>query len=110
GTGACPYKGLESFDVEDAAVFFGRERLVSELVARLPGAQLLGIVGPSGSGTWARTVIRPGEHPALPEAPAGRAVLAVDQFEELFTVCRDERERAAFVTALRDRARNGTIV
>jgi WD40 repeat protein/DNA-binding SARP family transcriptional activator len=133
-SGACPYKGLESFDVDDAAVFFGRERLVAEMVARLPGARLLGIVGPSGSGkssalragllaaigagvlpgseSWPRAVIRPGEHPLqlLPEAPAGRAVLAVDQFEELFTVCRDERERAAFVAALRDRARHDTIV
>ncbi|MDA0158851.1 AAA family ATPase [Solirubrobacter ginsenosidimutans] len=130
--GACPYKGLETFDVEDAAVFFGRERLVAELVARLPGARLLGIVGPSGSGkssamragllaaigagvlpgseTWAQAVIRPGERPTLPEPPAGWAVLAVDQFEELFTVCRDEGERAAFVAALLDRARHDTIV
>ncbi len=119
-SGACPYKGLEAFDVDDADVFFGRERLVAELVARLPGAPLLGIVGPSGSGkssalragllaaigagvlpgseTWTRAVIRPGEHPALPEPSA---VLAVDQFEELFTVCRDESERAAFVAGPR---------
>ena len=127
--GACPYKGLAAFEVGDAAVFFGRERLVAELVARLPGASLLGIVGPSGSGkssvmraglvaaigagvlpgseAWTRAVIRPGEHPALPERSA---VLAIDQFEELFTVCRDERERATFVAALLDRARHDTIV
>jgi WD40 repeat protein/DNA-binding SARP family transcriptional activator len=132
--GACPYKGLDSFDVEDSAEFFGRERLVAEMVARLPGARLLGIVGPSGSGKssvmragllaaisagvlpgserWARAVIRPGEHPlrALPEPPTGRALLAVDQFEELFTACRDERERAAFVDALVLRTQRGTIV
>ena len=30
----CPFKGLASFDVEDAAVFFGRERLVADMVAR----------------------------------------------------------------------------
>ena len=47
---ACPFKGLASFDVEDAPLFFGRERLVAEMVARLPGARLMGIVGPSGSG------------------------------------------------------------
>ncbi|MGH2967703.1 MAG: hypothetical protein ACRDK0_01375, partial [Solirubrobacteraceae bacterium] len=47
---ACPFKGLEPFDVGDAELFFGRERLVAELVARLPGTSLLGVIGPSGSG------------------------------------------------------------
>ena len=47
---ACPFKGLASFGVEDADVFFGRERLVAEMVARLAGAPLMGIVGSSGSG------------------------------------------------------------
>jgi DNA-binding SARP family transcriptional activator len=47
---ACPFKGLTSFDVEDAPVFFGRERLVADMIARLPGTRLMGIVGPSGSG------------------------------------------------------------
>ena len=81
----CPYKGLASFDVADADTFFGREQLVAELVARMPGATLLGVVGPSGSGKssivraglsaalargalpgseeWVQVVIRPGEHP-----------------------------------------------
>src|SRR5215211_685586 len=123
---ACPFKGLEPFDVADAGYFFGRERLVAEMVARLPGATLLGVVGPSGSGkssavragllpalasgvlpgseAWTRTVIRPGERPmdALERAPSG-GVLVVDQFEELFTACRDEGQRAAFADALVDR-------
>ena len=46
-------EGPKTVDLElfaDAEVFFGRERLVAELVARLVGAPLLGIVGPSGSG------------------------------------------------------------
>ena len=46
-----PYKGLATFDADDAAYFFGRERLVAELVARLVGAPLLAVVGPSGSGS-----------------------------------------------------------
>ena len=124
----CPFKGLASFDADDAPYFFGRERLVAELVARLVGAPLLAVVGPSGSGKssvvragllpalksgvlpgsehWQQIVIRPGEHPlrsldrALATAPADRFVLAVDQFEETFTVCRDEAERAAFVSQL----------
>ena len=37
GTVACPFKGLASFEVDDADVFFGRERLVAEMVARLAG-------------------------------------------------------------------------
>jgi WD40 repeat protein/DNA-binding SARP family transcriptional activator len=125
----CPYKGLASFEVVDAPYFFGRERLIAELVAGLVGASLLGVVGPSGSGKssvlragllpalaggvlprsqeWAQVLIRPGEHPLreLSKALAGagdasRVVIAVDQFEETFTACADERERAAFIAAL----------
>jgi WD40 repeat protein/DNA-binding SARP family transcriptional activator len=125
----CPYKGLASFEAGDTGFFFGRERLVAELVARATGTPFLGIVGPSGSGktsalhagllaalaggvlpgseAWALAVLRPGEHPlraleqALAAAPDhGRRVVAVDQFEEAFTTCRDESERDAFVDAL----------
>jgi WD40 repeat protein/DNA-binding SARP family transcriptional activator len=130
----CPFKGLASFEDADAEYFFGRERLVAELIARLVGAPLLGIVGPSGSGKSSvlragllpaleagvlpgsaacrQVVIRPGEHPmrALEAAWPGDdepVALAVDQFEETFTVCRDEDERTAFiaqlVSATRDR-------
>jgi hypothetical protein len=59
----CPYKGLAAFGVEDAEYFFGRERLVAELVARIVGAPLLAVVGPSGSGK--SSVIRAGLQPAL---------------------------------------------
>jgi DNA-binding SARP family transcriptional activator/energy-coupling factor transporter ATP-binding protein EcfA2 len=81
----CPYKGLARFEPSDAEFFFGRERLVAELVARLVGAGLLGVVGPSGSGKsslvraglvpalrggvlpgsqrWRQVLMRPGEHP-----------------------------------------------
>ena len=94
GEQVCPFKGLASFDVADADSFFGREQLVAELVARLPGATLLGVVGPSGSGKssivraglsaalasgalpgsedWAQVVIRPGEHPLDELAQARR--------------------------------------
>jgi WD40 repeat protein/DNA-binding SARP family transcriptional activator len=131
----CPFKGLAAFEPEDAAFFFGRERLVAEMVARLAGAPLLGLVGPSGSGKssalragllpalrqgvlpgsegWAIALLRPGEHPlrALEEAtstaaPSDRLVLAVDQLEEAFVACRDERERAAFMDTLVRSARD----
>jgi len=134
----CPFKGLAHFDVADAEYFFGRERLVAELVSRAVDAPLVGVVGPSGSGKssilragllaalaagalpgsedWRVVLVRPGEHPraaldrllggqSLPDVVAGlahgaRLVLAVDQLEELFTICRDEAERAAFVASL----------
>jgi len=81
----CPYKGLASFDQDDAAYFFGRERLVGELAARTVQVGLLGVVGASGSGKssvvaagllpslragllpgseqWTQAAMRPGEHP-----------------------------------------------
>ena len=61
--GICPFKGLASFEPVDADYFFGRERLVAQLVARLVGAGFLGIVGPSGSGK--SSVLRAGLLPAL---------------------------------------------
>ena len=121
----CPFRGLAPFDVDDALVFFGRENLVGEMLARLAGASLLGVVGPSGSGkssavragllpelaggvlpgseAWTQTLLRPGDHPlrALERVGGeGHRLVAVDQFEELFTLCRDEGERTAFVDAL----------
>jgi DNA-binding SARP family transcriptional activator/WD40 repeat protein/type II secretory pathway predicted ATPase ExeA len=59
----CPYKGLARFEAADAVNFFGRERLVAELVARLAGARLLAVVGPSGSGK--SSLVRAGLLPAL---------------------------------------------
>ena len=81
----CPYRGLAPFDAAHAEYFFGRERLVAELVARLVGSTLLAVVGPSGSGKssavragllpaladgvvpgsehWRRAVMRPGARP-----------------------------------------------
>jgi WD40 repeat protein/DNA-binding SARP family transcriptional activator len=139
----CPFKGLAPFDESDSEYYFGRERLVAELVARLVGAPLLGVVGPSGSGkssvvraglmpalaggvlpgseTWVRVLMRPGEHPLaeLEAAVSGiegdpKVVLVVDQFEEIFTACRDEDERATFVAELmrvaEDRYGRGLVV
>ena len=129
GIVVCPFKGLASFDLDDSGFFFGRERLVAEMVARLVGAPLMGIVGPSGSGKssalragllpalaegvlpgsegWTLMLLRPGEHPAraldgavAAAGPDARLVIAVDQFEEIFTACRDEAERVAFVDRL----------
>jgi class 3 adenylate cyclase len=93
----CPFKGLAPFETADADYFFGRERLVAELIARLVGTSLLGVIGPSGSGKssvvragllpalatgvlpgsqrWRQVVMRPGEDPAkeLERALTGRS-------------------------------------
>lgn len=48
--GRCPYKGLEVFEEEDAELFFGRERLVVDLLGRVKESRTVFITGPSGSG------------------------------------------------------------
>lgn len=80
-----PYRGLANFESADADFFYGRERLVAEVAAKLAGASMLGVVGDSGSGKssvvragllpalrggalpgserWIVAVMRPGEHP-----------------------------------------------
>lgn len=59
----CPYRGLAAFQPEDADRFFGRERLVAELVARLDRERVLFVIGPSGSGK--SSVVRAGLIPAV---------------------------------------------
>jgi DNA-binding SARP family transcriptional activator len=132
-TDVCPYKGLARFEAADAEFFFGREQVVAEGVGRLVGGRFLALVGPSGSGKssllragllhalgsgaipgsgrWTYVVIRPGDHPldAMAHAMSGqgeadRRVLAVDQFEEVFTACSDDAERTAFLDAITEAA------
>jgi WD40 repeat protein len=64
---AVPYRGLASFQPEDAGWFYGRERLTEVLIAHLAGqldsGGLLVAVGPSGSGK--SSLLRAGMIPAL---------------------------------------------
>jgi transcriptional regulator with XRE-family HTH domain len=78
-----PYRGLASFQPEDAAWFFGREELVLHLVrlATGPGAPglPLAVVGPSGSGK--SSLLRAGLVPRLRSGttarPDGRRVVRI---------------------------------
>jgi WD40 repeat protein len=75
-----PYPGLEAFTEDDAAVFFGRDREIAELVGRLhpavPGRaqRFVAVVGPSGSGK--SSLVRAGLLPALARR-RGRWAVAV---------------------------------
>ena len=88
---ACPYPGLLAYQVEDADVFFGRERDLLACLDRLREVGVLAVVGPSGCGksslvragvaaTLERNggrvqVVTPGAHPLdeLEAAAAGQA-------------------------------------
>jgi WD40 repeat protein len=59
----CPYLGLDSFHETNQSVFFGRERLVRELVSKLKSARFLAVLGSSGSGK--SSMVRAGLIPAL---------------------------------------------
>ncbi len=112
----CPYKGLAFFDVGDAPYFFGRERLIAQLVARLVDAPLLAVVGASGSGKssvvraglvaavgagtlpgseqWHTVMTTPTQPPPELGTNGVRTLLVVDQFEELFTALPRARQES----------------
>jgi WD40 repeat protein/energy-coupling factor transporter ATP-binding protein EcfA2 len=46
----CPYLGLDSFRESSHTLFFGRQRLIEDLVGWLKEHRLLAVLGPSGSG------------------------------------------------------------
>jgi WD40 repeat protein len=166
----CPYPGLAAFTAEQTQWFFGRDRLVSEIIGRLDGRRFGGgpliVVAPSGAGKsslfqaglipalmrgalpgvgsrdWPRLVFTPTSHPIrqaaaciasvagtdpevvaadLAAAPGDgaailraaltareqgrgadvpRAIVIVDQLEELFTLCTNESERRGFIELL----------
>ncbi|HEY3484892.1 MAG TPA: BTAD domain-containing putative transcriptional regulator [Ilumatobacteraceae bacterium] len=67
-----PFKGLLAFQEGDAGDFFGRDRLVADVVTRLDGgATLVTLVGPSGSGK--SSVVRAGVIPAVNKGALGDA-------------------------------------
>lgn len=145
----CPYVGLESFGESKRRLFFGRERVLAEMVEHLRQQPFLVVMGPLGSGKSSmllgglvpalRSGVLPGSErwryypPFSPSADplaslalaAGAsiaddtgpltaeglvrvingsgdepAVLVIDRFEELFTLCPSPERREAFADAL----------
>ncbi|TDB88184.1 hypothetical protein E1264_12355 [Actinomadura sp. KC216] len=109
-----PYPDLVPLDATDADLFFGRDQLLEDLLKAVQRAPLTVVAGASGSGkssllgagllakltadgTPARRVT-PGPHPVYEESDD--AVLIIDQFEEVFTLVADERERDAYLDRL----------
>ncbi|APU15699.1 MULTISPECIES: hypothetical protein [Actinoalloteichus] len=67
GQGPCPYPGLAAFDRDHASWFFGRNRLVAEVIERLDERRSSGgalmVIAPSGAGK--SSLLRAGLIPAL---------------------------------------------
>lgn len=120
----CPYRGLLPFEPRHRHLFFGREQVVAEAVARITPGRLLAVVGASGSGkssvlragvvaaveagelalVRSARLITPGAQPRLRLRDLDTELLVVDQFEELYTQCRDADRRDRFIAALLARA------
>jgi WD40 repeat protein len=109
----CPFKGMAAFREADREFFFGREPEVARLAGLLGEHPFLAVLGASGSGKSSlvmagllptlkikAAVLTPSAEPAarLEQSLASEPDLVViDQFEELFTLCRDEGQRRAFI-------------
>ncbi|XYH98714.1 protein kinase domain-containing protein [Sorangium sp. So ce1128] len=64
-----PFAGLFAFQEADAARFFGRDRDIAAMAARLRNQQLVVVAGPSGAGK--SSFVRAGVIPALKRAEEG---------------------------------------
>jgi energy-coupling factor transporter ATP-binding protein EcfA2 len=132
GEGHAPYRGLEQFEAGDRELFFGRDRLVEDVLEVVREQRFAAVLGASGSGKSSLLraglvprleqivreqhgeatleVITPGARPAATHArlltPGGPGQggperwVVVDQFEEVFTQCRDRADRWRFVDLL----------
>ncbi|MFI6439870.1 helix-turn-helix domain-containing protein [Streptomyces sp. NPDC050759] len=124
-----PYRGLARFEPGDRELFFGRDRPVADLLGLVREHRFAAVFGASGSGKSsllraglipaaqeaaqglgrpaALRIVTPGERPAVtygrllaPGDGEPDSWLIVDQFEEVFTLCRDRAERTRFIDLL----------
>ena len=127
--GAVPYRGLARYEPADRLLFFGRDRLLDEMRELVFGHRFAVVFGASGSGKssllragliprlqdriaqqerpGALRILTPGARPATtyghllaPGEGEPESWVVVDQFEEVFTLCRDRAERTRFVDLL----------
>ncbi len=70
-----PYAGLSSFQERDAGKFFGRNREIAEMLARIRDRPVMTVVG--GSGTGKSSFVRAGVVPALKRSGEPWEVLVV---------------------------------
>ncbi len=127
-----PYRGLLTYQVDDAAWFFGRGRLIAHLARMVERQRFVAVFGVSGSGKssllraglvpavtgdggYLPVLLTPGSRPltalrrAVGAEPSDRNLLVVvDQFEELFTLCQDPAARTGFVAELAALVGDGT--
>jgi energy-coupling factor transporter ATP-binding protein EcfA2 len=124
----CPYRGLLAFEPSDRHLYFGREVILRDVLRRIAPGELFAVVGASGSGKSSLLragvvatvqaaevesvnsvrLITPGGDPLLDLDPYADELLVVDQFEELYTQCRDAERRGRFIAALL--SRRGSVV
>ena len=110
-----PYKGLRPFGEGDSDDFFGRDKLVHELVASMTDrdqeAHLLAVIGPSGSGKSSLVhaglvpALRRGAVPGSDDWFVSTMVPGVDPFENLETALL--RVAVNPPTSLRDQLADG---
>lgn len=119
-----PFRGLESFRPADSEFFFGREALTEKLVRKIKAHSFLAVLGASGSGKSSLVmagvipaldsdyvIFRPGTNPLGElESARGKSLIVVDQFEELFTLTRDESARKDFIARLLDESSRARII
>ena len=101
-----PYRGLEPFTAEQAAVFFGRDADIAALTTRVRAQPVVVVAGPSGAGKsslvqaglipslqqdqrWSVALVRPGQDPWLRLA----AGLLIAQHGRDAVVTQEETER-----------------
>jgi len=119
-----PFRGLESFRPEDSEFFFGREVLTNKLVQKIQSYSFLAVLGASGSGKSSLVmeglipalgldyaIFRPGTDPLSEfESAKEKALIVVDQFEELFTLTQDEAIQADFIEKILSLTKQSRII
>ena len=131
-----PYQGLMAFTKETRRFFFGRDRVVQDLIGKLQSSNFVPLIGASGSGK--SSVVRAGVVPRLEdlgwrvlepivpgvdpienlrsvtsdlnELTTQKTLLVIDQFEEIFTLSRDRKVQSAFIQELMGLSQKITIV